>query len=124
MVSMLRFGGGTGVAFDAAGNRYIADGHLGLVRKLSNGTITTSPMSPPLAFPGDPIRVDSSGNIYDANNNVAGIVPPGCLSSPERLLGGAVFTGGFPENSGRPRGNLDVIGARAAAVTRCKVGDS
>ena len=49
-------GGGTGVAFDSAGNRYIADGHLGLVRKLSNGTITTFPMSPPLAFPGDPIR--------------------------------------------------------------------
>jgi len=69
-------GGGTGVAFDAAGNRYIADGHLGLVRKLSNGTITTSPMSPPLAFPGDPIRVDSSGNIYDADNSVAGIVSP------------------------------------------------
>ena len=62
-------GGGTGVAFDAAGNRYIADGHLGLVRKLSNGTITTFPMSPPLAFPGDPIRADSSGNIYDANNS-------------------------------------------------------
>ena len=61
-------GGGTGVAFDAAGNRYIADGHLGLVRKLSNGTITIFPMSPPLAFPGDPIRADSSGNIYDANN--------------------------------------------------------
>jgi hypothetical protein len=80
-------------------------------------------MSPPLAFPGDPIRVDSSGNIYDANNNVAGIVPPGCLSSPERLLGDAVFTAGFPESSERPRGNLDVIGARAAAVTRCKVGD-
>lgn len=61
-------GGGSGIAFDAAGNRYIADGHLGLVRKLSNGTTTTFPMSPPLAFPGDPIRVDSSGNIYDANN--------------------------------------------------------
>ncbi|MBZ5609162.1 MAG: hypothetical protein LAP38_12945 [Acidobacteriia bacterium] len=69
-------GGGTGVAFDAAGNRYIADGHLGLVHKLSNGTITTFPMSPPLAFPGDPIRVDSLGNIYDANNGSLGIPPP------------------------------------------------
>src|SRR5438105_8544058 len=69
-------GGGTGVAFDAAGNRYIADAHLGLVRKLSNGTTTTYPISPPLTFPGDPIRVDSSGNIYDANNSVAGIVSP------------------------------------------------
>jgi uncharacterized protein (TIGR03437 family) len=68
-------GGGTGVAFDAAGNRYIADAHLGLVRKLSNDAVTTSPISPPLAFPGDPIRVDSAGNIYDANNNVAGIAP-------------------------------------------------
>ena len=32
-------------------------------------------MSPPLAFPGDLIRADSSGNIYDANNNVAGVGP-------------------------------------------------
>ena len=69
-------GGGTGVAFDSAANRYIADGHLGLVRKLSNGAITIFPMSPPLAFPGDPIRADSSGNIYDANNIPAGILPP------------------------------------------------
>ena len=68
-------GGGTGVAFDVAGTRYIADGNLGLVRKLSNGTTTTSQMRPPLAFPGDPITVDSSGNIYDANNNVLGIPP-------------------------------------------------
>jgi hypothetical protein len=66
-------GGGTGVAFDAAGNRYIADGNLGLVRKLSNGTITTFPMSPFLAFPGDGVIVDSSGNIYDANNSFFGM---------------------------------------------------
>jgi hypothetical protein len=66
-------GGGTGVTFDAAGSSYIADGRLGLVRKLSNGTTTTSPMSPPLAFPGCPIRVDSSGNIYDAG--ALGILP-------------------------------------------------
>jgi uncharacterized protein (TIGR03437 family) len=69
-------GGGTGVAFDTAGNRYIADGHLGLVRKLSNGTAGTFPMSPPLAFPGDRVAVDSSGNTYDANNGVLGFVPP------------------------------------------------
>jgi len=66
-------GGGTGVGIDAQGNLYIADGHLGLVRKLSNGTITTFPMSPSLAFPGDPIRVDPSGNIYDAIS-VVGLV--------------------------------------------------
>ena len=69
-------GGGTGVGFDAAGNRYIADGNLGLVHKLSNGTLTTSVMSPPLAFPGDPIRVDLSGNIFDASNSTLGIPPP------------------------------------------------
>ena len=70
-------GGGTGVAFDSAANRYIVDGNLGLVRKLSNGSITIFPMSPPLAFPGDPTRADSSGNIYDANNiGSAGILPP------------------------------------------------
>jgi uncharacterized protein (TIGR03437 family) len=69
-------GGGTGVAFDAAGNRYIADGHLGLVHKLLNGTTTTSPVSPPLAFPDDLVVADSAGNIYDdVNNNVFGIPP-------------------------------------------------
>ena len=68
-------GGGTAVTFDAPGNRYIADGHLGLVHKLSNGTITTSPISPPLAFPGDPIGADSSGNFYDASNGTLGIPP-------------------------------------------------
>jgi len=70
-------GGGTGVAFDAAGNGYIADGHLGLVRKLSNGTITALPMIPPLVFPGDPSRTDSSGNTYDANTDANNpFVPP------------------------------------------------
>ena len=61
-------GGGTAVAFDAAGNRYIADGHLGLIRKLSNGINTTFPISTPLALPSDPIRFDTSGNSYDAIN--------------------------------------------------------
>ncbi len=66
-------GGGTGVAFDAAGNRYIVDGNLGVVRTLSNGTGATLPMSPPLAFGGHPVRVDTSGNVYDAIS-VAGLV--------------------------------------------------
>jgi uncharacterized protein (TIGR03437 family) len=74
-------GGGTGVAFDSAGNRYIADGNLGLVRKLSNGTTTTSPMSPPLAFPGDPIAVDSSGNIYSSDGiHILVLKPSGAIS--------------------------------------------
>ena len=68
--------GGTAVTLDAAGNRYIADGHLGLIHKLSNRTITTSPISPPLAFPGDPIGADSAGNFYDASNGTLGIPPP------------------------------------------------
>ena len=45
------------MAFDSAANRYIADGHLGLVRKaLQWCDLPSSRMSLPLAFPGDPIR--------------------------------------------------------------------
>jgi uncharacterized protein (TIGR03437 family) len=61
-------GGGTGVAFDAAGNRYIVDTNLGLVRSLSNGTVSIFPTSPPLAFPGIPAKVDSSGNVFSARS--------------------------------------------------------
>jgi uncharacterized protein (TIGR03437 family) len=76
-------GGGTGIAFDTAGNRYIADGNLGLVRKLSNGTVTTLPTSPPLAFPGVGIAVDSSGNIYGSDGiHILVLKPAGAISPP------------------------------------------
>jgi uncharacterized protein (TIGR03437 family) len=76
-------GGGTGVAFDAAGNRYIADGNLGLVRKLSTGTITTFRMTPSLVFPAYGIAVDSSGNIYGSDGlHILVLKPTGAISPP------------------------------------------
>ena len=69
--------GGTGVAFDTAGNRYIADTNLGLVRTFSNGTTSIFPMSPALAFPGVPTKVDSSGNVFNATNGVGPLISAG-----------------------------------------------
>ena len=75
--------GGTGIAFDAAGNLYIADGNLGLIRKVSHGTITSFPMSPPLAFPGYGIAVDSSGNIYGSDLiHILELKPTGAAGPP------------------------------------------
>jgi trimeric autotransporter adhesin len=76
-------GGGTGVAFDAAGNRYIADGNLGLVRNLSNETITTFRMTPSVPFPAYGIVVDSSGNIYGSDGlHILVLKPAGAISPP------------------------------------------
>ena len=83
---MSTISGGTGLALDAAGSLYIADGNLGVVRKLSNGTITTFPMSPALAFPGYGIGVDSSGNIYGSDNIHILILKPDGPISPHTSL--------------------------------------
>jgi DNA-binding beta-propeller fold protein YncE len=39
--------GGTGVALDAVGNLYVADGNLNLIRRLSNGVMAAFPTNPP-----------------------------------------------------------------------------
>jgi uncharacterized protein (TIGR03437 family) len=74
--------GGTGVALDAAGNVYIADGNLGLIRKVSNGTSTPFPVSPPLAFPGSGIAVDSSGNVYGSDGIHILVLKPTGAATP------------------------------------------
>jgi uncharacterized protein (TIGR03437 family) len=78
----------SGIAVDSAGNLYIADGNDALVRKVSNGVITTVAgtsggfpgetgiasnglaASVSLAFPGG-VAVDYAGNVYiaDTGNN-------------------------------------------------------
>jgi len=78
--------GGTGVTSDAAGNVYIADGNLGIVRKLSNGTLTASPVTPPLAFPGYGIAADSSGNLYGSDGiHILVLKPVGPATVPSSL---------------------------------------
>lgn len=75
-------GGGTGLAFDNAGNRYIVDANLGLVRKLSSGTTAISPVSPALTFRGLDIAADSSGNIYGSDfSRILVLKPSGASSS-------------------------------------------
>jgi uncharacterized protein (TIGR03437 family) len=78
--------GGTGVTLDASGNLYVADGNLGLIRKFSNGTITSSPMNPPSAFPGYGIAVDSSGNVYGSDGiHILVLKPTGATTAPSPL---------------------------------------
>jgi len=74
------FGDIRGIAVDSAGNLYIADGD-GLIRRVSNGRITTIAGTATSGFSGDNgpatnaqlnnprgIAVDSAGNVYIADN--------------------------------------------------------
>jgi uncharacterized protein (TIGR03437 family) len=57
-----------GVAVDSAGNLYIADNLNNLIRKVSNGVITTVPTSAVLRYPSG-VAVDSAGNLYIADTD-------------------------------------------------------
>ena len=56
--------GGNAVTVDGAGNVYISDEPLNLIRKISGGMITALPVSPALSFRSWQIAVDSAGHVY------------------------------------------------------------
>ncbi len=70
-----------GIAVDQAGNLYIADVGNAVIRKVSNGTITTMGSAGGFAGRGASIgiAVDSAGNVYvpDTNANRVIKLPPG-----------------------------------------------
>jgi uncharacterized protein (TIGR03437 family) len=80
-----------GIAFDSNGNMYIADGANNVVRKVSNGNITTFAGNNTAGYTGDKgiatsaelnnptgVAVDNAGNVYiaDSANNVIRMVNP------------------------------------------------
>ena len=88
--------GPSGIAVDAAGNLYIADGYNNRIRKVSNGMITTVAGNGTAGFSGDKaaaanamlrqpadVALDSAGNIYiaDYGNNRIRMVANGVITT-------------------------------------------
>jgi sugar lactone lactonase YvrE len=86
----------SGVALDAAGNLYIADAGNNVVRKVSNGTITTVAGNASYGYTGDGgpatgaqlnypsgVAVDGAGNLYiaDSDNNAVRKVSNGIITT-------------------------------------------
>jgi hypothetical protein len=67
-----------GVAVDAAGNVYITDTGNGVIRKISDGIITTFSSNSLLASPSA-ITIDASGNLYVAVSSVCQVAFPGAM---------------------------------------------
>jgi uncharacterized protein (TIGR03437 family) len=99
--------GPSGVALDAAGNLYIADGYNSRIRKVSGGIITTVAGNGTAGFSGDKgpaasatlrqpadVAVDSAGNLYiaDYGNNRIRMVANGVITTTAGN-GTLVFTG-------------------------------
>jgi sugar lactone lactonase YvrE len=88
--------GPSGIALDAAGNLYIADGYNNRIRKVSGGIITTVAGNGTAGFSGDKgpaasatlrqpadVAVDSAGNLYiaDYGNNRIRMVANGVITT-------------------------------------------
>jgi sugar lactone lactonase YvrE len=117
--------GPTGVAVDAAGNLFIADTLNNVVRKVSNGVITTVAGNGTQGFSGDNgaatsaqlneptgVAVDSAGNLYiaDEGNNVIREVSNGMIAT---VAGNGTL--GFSGDSG-PATGAQLNGPTGVAV--------
>ncbi len=125
-----------GVAFDTAGNMYIADSQNFRIRKVVNGVISTIAGTGQPGYGGDglysvqslfnfpsSVVVDSSGNVFvgDSGNNVIRQLTPysSSLAPPEVPEGSAVSAsafGQFPSIS--PGGWIEIYGSNIAVTTR------
>jgi uncharacterized protein (TIGR03437 family) len=113
------------VAVDSAGNLYVADSYNNRVRKVSNGVITTVAGDGAPGFSGDSgpaisailgypegLAVDSSGNLYiaDNGNNRIRMVSNGVIAT---VAGNG--TGGFSGDNG-PATNAELWSPQGVAV--------
>jgi hypothetical protein len=112
-----------GVALDTAGNIYIADSHNNLVRKVSNGIITTVAGNGTQGFSGDggpatsaefnnptEVAVDAAGNLYiadsyndrvrEVSNGVITTVAGNGVLAPSNGIPGGRGYGGFSGDGG------------------------
>ena len=101
-----RLYGPQGVATDSAGNIYIGDSYNGLVRKVSNGIITTIGGGGPSEINGVPatqsslhfptaLACDKAGNVYvtDTYGSMVRVISPSGIISAFAGTGTAAFSG-------------------------------
>ncbi len=125
-----------GVAFDSAGNMYIADSQNFRIRKVVNGVISTIGGTGQPGYGGDglystsslftfpaSVLVDSSGKVYvgDAGNNVVRLLTPYATLLPPPVINanGVVSASLFGQfGSIAPGSWIEIYGANLAADSR------